>query len=49
MDARGTTKIYSPEVKERAVRMVLEHQHQHQHEHASQWAAIALHGGAADG
>jgi transposase-like protein len=27
---------YSPEVRERAVRMVLEHQH----EHASQWSAI---------
>ena len=28
---------YSPEVRERAVRMVFEHQH----EHASQWAAMA--------
>jgi transposase len=31
-----TSKRYSPEVRERAVRMVLEHQH----EYASQWAAI---------
>ena len=36
MEARKTTKTYSPEVKERAVRMVLEHQGVH----ASQWAAI---------
>lgn len=32
----STSKQYSPEVKERAVRLVQEHQH----EHSSQWAAI---------
>jgi transposase len=32
----GTSRRYSPEVRERAVRMVFEHQR----EHASQWAAI---------
>ena len=31
-----TSKRYSPEVRERAVRMVLEHQH----EYPSQWAAM---------
>jgi len=31
-----TLKRYSPEVRERAVRMVIEHQH----EHDSQWATI---------
>ena len=33
---RSQTKKYSPEVRERAVRMVFEHQN----EHTSQWAAI---------
>jgi transposase len=32
----AATKRYSPEVRERAVRLVFEHQH----EHASQWSAI---------
>ena len=32
----SSSNKYSPEVRERAVRMVLEHQH----EHESQWAAI---------
>jgi transposase len=36
METKKTVKSYSPEVKERAVRMVFEHQG----EHASQWAAI---------
>ena len=35
MTKKGTTK-YAPEVRERAVRMVFEHQG----EHASQWTAI---------
>jgi len=32
----STSKRYAPEVRERAVRLVLEHQH----EHEPQWAAI---------
>ena len=34
---KKTSNRFSPEVRERAVRMVLEHQG----DHASQWAAIA--------
>ncbi len=36
MEKRKTTKRYSPEVRERAVRMVLEHGK----DHASEWEAI---------
>jgi transposase len=37
MTTKPTSKRYSPEVRERAVRMVREHQG----DHASQWEAIA--------
>ena len=37
MDEKKRTKTYSPEVRARAVRMVMDHQG----EYASQWAAIS--------
>ncbi len=37
METRKTSKSYSPEVRERAVRMVAEHRG----DHASEWATIA--------
>ena len=36
MDTKKTSKSYSPEVRERAVRMVAEHRG----DHASEWAAM---------
>jgi transposase-like protein len=36
MDTKKTSKSYSPEVRERAVRMVAEHRG----DHASEWAAL---------
>ena len=36
MDSKHTTKKFSPEVRERAVRMVFDHRG----EYASQWAAM---------
>ena len=36
MDTKKTSKSYSPEVRERAVRMVADHRE----DHASEWAAL---------
>ena len=34
------SKRYSPEIRERAVRMVFEHQNEYEYEYESEWAAM---------